>query len=178
MSEWIQVAGIVKETIVDGPGIRLTVYAQGCNHGCPGCHNPATHSFAGGERMPVENILQMLDANPLLDGITLSGGDPFEQARSFAFLARKVKEKGLHVMTYTGYTFEQLWDKRSRRPEWERLLRYTDLLVDGRFELSQRNGLLKFRGSENQRIIDVGQSIQTGKAVTAPGFDSRIPVTV
>lgn len=167
MSKWIRVAGIVKETIVDGPGIRMTVYAQGCNHGCSGCHNPATHSFTGGERMQVDEILRMLEANPLLDGITLSGGEPFEQAESFAFLAQKVKEKGLHVMTYTGYTFEQLWDKHSSRPEWEPLLRSSDLLVDGRFEPTKRNGLLKFRGSENQRILDVSQSLRTGKAVPA-----------
>ncbi|MDF2524364.1 MAG: nrdG, partial [Clostridiales bacterium] len=106
MSTQLRISGIIKESIVDGPGIRLVIFAQGCRHHCPGCHNPETHSFEGGQLITIAEILGMMKRNPLLDGITLSGGDPFEQAAEFAELARETRKAGLNVVTYTGYTYE------------------------------------------------------------------------
>ena len=110
MDATLRIAGIVKESIVDGPGIRLVIFAQGCKHNCPGCHNPETHSFEGGNLISVEEILEKVKKNPLLDGVTFSGGDPFEQGEAFSILGEKVKTLGLNVMTYTGYTYEEIID--------------------------------------------------------------------
>jgi len=159
----LRIAGIVKESIVDGPGIRLVVFAQGCKRRCPGCHNPQTHPFDGGKIININEILEMIDRNPLIDGITLSGGEPFEQAEAFAVLAEKVKEKGLNVMTYTGYTFEEIMKNLNTKAGWERLLKASDILVDGRFIQEERDLTLKFRGSKNQRIIDVKKSIENNR---------------
>lgn len=163
-------SGIVQDSIVDGPGLRLAVFAQGCPHLCPGCHNPQTHSSRGGQAWKVDTLMDMLRANPLLDGITLSGGEPFGQAEAMAELARMVKGQGLHVMTYTGYTYEQLLAGEGKRPGWEALLRYTDVLVDGPFRLAERSLELRFRGSRNQRLIDVPASRERRRVVAwVPG---------
>ncbi|NLM76233.1 MAG: anaerobic ribonucleoside-triphosphate reductase activating protein [Clostridiaceae bacterium] len=161
----IRIAGIINESIVDGPGIRMVVFAQGCRHKCPGCHNPETHSFDGGKLVAVSSILEQAKSNPLLDGITISGGEPFEQAESFAVLAKEAKNLGLNIMTYTGYTYEYIVKNSSKHRGWEELLDETDILVDGRFEIEKRNLLLKFRGSENQRIIDVKRSKAENRVV-------------
>jgi anaerobic ribonucleoside-triphosphate reductase activating protein len=158
MSTELRVAGIIKESIVDGPGIRMVVFSQGCKHNCPGCHNPETHSFEGGSLVSIDSILEQAKKNPLLDGITLSGGDPFEQAEALAELAGKAKMLGLNVITYTGYTYEYLLQHSTKRTEWAKLLGQTDILVDGRFDLQKKNALLKFRGSTNQRIIDLNRT--------------------
>ncbi|HOJ11763.1 MAG TPA: anaerobic ribonucleoside-triphosphate reductase activating protein [Clostridiales bacterium] len=165
MKSTLRLAGIVKESIVDGPGIRLVIFAQGCAHNCPGCQNPQTHSFDEGIVVNIDDILAMIKCNPLLDGITLSGGEPFEQAEAFAALAQKVKESGLNIMTYTGYTFEEILNQSDSRTGWKKLLEVSDILVDGRFEIGKKNILLKFRGSENQRIIDVKKTLKTNKIV-------------
>ena len=167
MDDKVRIAGIVKESIVDGPGLRLVVFAQGCRHNCPGCHNPETHSFDGGYIISIESILKCVRENPLLDGITLSGGEPFEQAGSFAELARLVKLMGLSVMTYSGYTYEEISAKAADRPDWKKLLDQTDILVDGRFELKNRSLELRFRGSTNQRIIDVVRTKSENRIVLA-----------
>lgn len=151
----IRIAGIIKESIVDGPGIRLVVFAQGCKHKCPGCHNPETHSFDGGTLVTVDSILEQAKENPLLDGITLSGGEPFEQAEAFVILAHEAKKLNLDIVTYTGYTYEYIQENASKHRGWDALLDETDILIDGRYEEDKRNLLLKFRGSENQRMIDV-----------------------
>lgn len=164
----IRIAGIIDESIVDGPGIRLVVFAQGCPHHCPGCHNPETHSFEGGELVSISEILKRMETNPLLDGITLSGGEPFAQAEGFALLAQSAKEKGFQVMTYTGYTYEELTAQSKKEPAWALLLEHTDLLVDGPFELAKRNLLLPFRGSDNQRIIDVQKALHTQSLSNLP----------
>ena len=167
MKNEIQMAGIIKESIVDGPGIRMVLFAQGCRHHCPGCHNPETHDFSGGTRYTIEEILAMVRKNPLLDGLTFSGGDPLEQAEAFAALAVEAKKLGLNIMTYTGYTLEYIQQNASQHPGWAELLWNTDILVDGRFELQKRNLLLKFRGSENQRIIDVKNTTSKREVVLA-----------
>lgn len=163
MSNQIRIAGIINESIVDGPGIRMVIFAQGCRHKCKGCHNPHTHSFEGGELIDIDKIINDIKKNSLLDGITLSGGDPFEQAEMFADLAKQVKKLGLNVVTYTGYTFEQLVEYSDERPGYKELLENTDILVDGPFILDQKNLLLKFRGSGNQRLIDPAKSKNSGK---------------
>ena len=163
MNPRIRIAGGVKESIVDGPGIRFVVFAQGCSHHCEGCHNPATHDLSGGHLVAIDTIIAEMKKNPLLDGITLSGGEPFLQSAGFSELARCAQAAGYHVMTYTGYTYETLTAKNDQ--EWLRLLKYTDLLVDGRFEVEQKSLLLKFRGSQNQRIIDVKKSLQKNHLV-------------
>jgi len=155
METYIRIAGIIKESIVDGPGIRMVVFAQGCKHNCPGCHNPDTHSFDGGTLVTVNSILEQARKNPILDGITFSGGEPFEQAEAFAVLAQEAKKLNLNIVTYTGYTYEYILENSSKFSGWEALINETDILVDGRYEEDKRNLLLKFRGSENQRIIDV-----------------------
>ena len=167
MNTTLRVAGIVNESIVDGPGIRLVVFGQGCKHNCPGCHNPETHSFEGGELMSVEDIIKLVIKNPLLDGVTFSGGDPFEQAEGFAVLGKRIKALGLNVMTYTGYTYEEISDGMKTKPEWRALLYTTDILVDGKFDLTKKSLLLKFRGSSNQRIIDVKKSLELNEKFLA-----------
>ena len=164
---WLRIAGIIRESIVDGPGIRYVVFAQGCRHNCEGCHNPETHSFEGGTLTEPDTLLQEIRRNPLLDGITLSGGEPFEQADGLGALAEEVAKLGLNVITYSGYTFEYIQEHMQEHEGWERLLKATDILIDGRFELKKKSLLLKFRGSSNQRIIDVGKSLEGGCVVEA-----------
>ncbi|HEX9060226.1 MAG TPA: anaerobic ribonucleoside-triphosphate reductase activating protein [Clostridia bacterium] len=165
MTEKIRVAGIVKESIVDGPGIRYVVFAQGCKHNCPGCHNPETHSFSCGDFVEIDDLICEMKQNPLLDGITLSGGEPFEQAEAFGELAIRAKECGYNVMTYTGYTYEYIKGNMNEINGWAKLLSGTDILVDGKFDIGKRSLLLKFRGSHNQRIIDVKRSIELNRII-------------
>ena len=158
----INVAGIIGESIVDGPGIRLTVFCQGCPHHCPGCQNPETWEFAERTRMRPEQILSMVKQNPLIRGVTLSGGEPFAQAAELAELAKLLRENGYEVAAYSGYTFEELLDGT---PEQRELLNNIDVLIDGPFLLAERTLEARFRGSRNQRIINVPQSLREGKAV-------------
>lgn len=157
----IRIADIVDDSIVDGPGFRLTVFAQGCPHHCPGCHNPQTHDFDGGREADTDRILKIAAENPLLGGITLSGGEPFCQPEGMAELAKGAKQLGLHVMAYSGWTFEELEKQERARV----LLESIDVLVDGRFRQEERSLRLAFRGSRNQRIIDVPASLEKGEAV-------------
>jgi anaerobic ribonucleoside-triphosphate reductase activating protein len=142
------------------------VFVQGCNFRCPGCHNSQLQTFDGGRTITVDEILDAIRDNPLLDGLTLSGGDPFTQAASCAVLAEEVRALGLSVFTYTGYTFEALW--RAEDPGWRRLIMATDVLVDGPFVRELRNIDLRFRGSSNQRLIDVGRTLAAGKIILLP----------
>lgn len=161
----IKVAGIVEESIVDGPGIRFVVFVQGCNHKCKGCHNSHTQDFSGGEYMSLESIIQKIIDNPLLDGVTLSGGEPFEQAETVSILAQGLKSLDYNVITYSGYTYEKIKEKALNYDSWLRLIENTDILIDGRFEIEKRNLKLNFRGSENQRIVDVKAS-EANKKIT------------
>jgi anaerobic ribonucleoside-triphosphate reductase activating protein len=164
--EVLNIGGIEPESIVDGPGFRYTVFVQGCDFRCPGCHNPRLQSFTGGRRLAVAEIIAEIRANPLLSGITLSGGDPFTQAGPCAALAEKVRTLGLSVMTYTGYRWEDLL--ANGRAGWRRLIEATDILVDGPFILAKKNIDLRFRGSANQRLIDVPRSLAAGRVVLLP----------
>ena len=163
----IKIAGIIKESIVDGPGIRLVVFTQGCVHNCIGCQNPETHSFSEGYYIEIDEILEMVKENPLLDGITLSGGDPFLQGTPCAILANRIKDMGLNTITYTGYTFEEILNEMEINKSWEDLLLATDILIDGKFDIDKKSMLLKFRGSSNQRIIDVKKSLENKRIIIA-----------
>ncbi len=169
-SEFIRLAGIVRESIVDGPGIRLVVFCQGCPHGCRECHNTVTHDFAGGYDCSVDRILQAVDENPLLDGVTFSGGEPACQPAGFLSLARGIKARGLDIIMYSGYTFEELQSMAENSQDLARLLQYVDILVDGRYEAEKRDLTLAFRGSTNQRVIDVKASLREGKVVDSEKF--------
>ena len=161
----IKLSGLVPESFVDGPGIRFTIFTQGCPHRCEGCHNPETHDFNSGRMADVDKIFDKIIENPLIKGVTFSGGEPFSQPEPLAYLATKLKNKGYHVMSYSGYTFEQLYDMSKENNHIRDLLENLDILVDGPFILSERSLELRFRGSKNQRIIDVHKSLDTGKAV-------------
>ena len=160
----MRIAGMIQDSIVDGPGFRFTLFTQGCPHDCEGCHNPETHDFGGGSEMSTDEIIRKLLSNPLTDGITFSGGEPFEQAGDCAVIAKAARDNGLNVWAYSGYTFEELIKKAEKQPEVMDLLKLTDVLVDGRFILAQRSLSLKWRGSANQRILDVPKSLAAGQA--------------
>lgn len=160
----LRIAGTVNDSIVDGEGIRFTVFTQGCPHHCEGCHNPQTHDFDGGEIIESDEIIEKIKKNPLLDGVTFSGGEPFCQAEALADMGRKIKALGLNIVTYTGYTFEELYENREKC-HWNELLAVTDILIDGKFILSKRDWNLKFRGSSNQRYIDCQKSLEESRAI-------------
>ena len=158
----LDLAGIVSDSIVDGPGIRTTVFCQGCPHHCEGCHNPETWEFGCGTPMEEERILEIVRSNPLCRGVTFSGGEPFAQAEGFARLAKLLKAHRYEVAAYSGYTFEQLL---RGTPAQRELLGCIDVLIDGPFLLEQRSLQLPFRGSRNQRILNVPDSLSRGEAV-------------
>lgn len=161
----LRLAGVIKESIVDGPGIRFVVFAQGCPHNCKGCHNPDTHDPNGGYETNTDNIINAIKENPMIMGVTLSGGEPFMQAHELAQLAKQAHRLGLNIMTYTGYTFEKLLEGFAEHPQWKELLEQTDILIDGPFILEQKSLMLRFKGSKNQRTIDVKKSLEKGEAV-------------
>ncbi len=162
----IRLAGIAYESLVNGPGLRRVFFSQGCSHNCKGCFNPSTHCDNGGELKNIDELLEDVRKNPMLKGITFSGGDPFEQASEFAYMAIKIKEIGLNIWCYTGYTFEYILDHKDEHSGWEQLLDNIDVLVDGKFEEDKEDTNLKYRGSGNQRIIDVRKSLEKGNVVT------------
>lgn len=163
----IRIAGVVRESIVDGPGLRFTVFCQGCPHHCEGCHNMATHDFSGGYDCEISRILEAIDENPLLDGVTFSGGEPMCQPEAFYNLAVQVKERGLNIVTYTGFTYEELITMGESNIGVKKLMGLTDILVDGRFVLEERDLTLPFRGSANQRLIDMNLTRELGKLTLA-----------
>jgi anaerobic ribonucleoside-triphosphate reductase activating protein len=161
----LRLFGEIKESIADGPGIRYTVFAQGCPHYCTGCHNPESHSFTDGYLVKEEKVIEEILKNPLLDGVTLSGGEPFMQAAELAIVAAAVKSKGLSVIVFSGYTFEELISLSGERKGYRALLENTDILIDGRFDITRKSMDLRFRGSSNQRSIDVQASLKSGTTV-------------
>lgn len=159
---FLRLAGVIKESIVDGFGIRYVIFTQGCPHKCKACHNPNTHDFDGGYLQDCAILLEEIKKNPLLKGVTFSGGEPFLQAKNLVFLAREIKNLGLDLTIYTGFVFEELLNQND---DVRLLLSLCDLLIDGRFELENRDLSLRFRGSSNQRLIDVCKSLKENKAV-------------
>ena len=159
----LRIAGTVNDSIVDGPGIRYVIFTQGCPHHCPGCHNPQTHDFAGGEDADTVKILNDIFRNPILSGVTFSGGEPFCQAEGLLPIAEAIKEKEKHLMIYTGYLLEQL--QKMDNPAVHKLLGLADVIVDGPFVMAEKNLTLSFRGSENQRVIDMVKTRAAGEVV-------------
>lgn len=167
----IRLSGPIQpDSIVDGEGIRTVIWTQGCSHNCEGCHNPGTHDFAGGYEVDLEDVLKEIDALEYQDGITLSGGDPFFQIKPCLAIAKYAKSKGLSVWAYTGFTFEQLLDMMKVNDDLRQFLSYIDILIDGKFDIKKKSLACKFRGSTNQRIIDVSQSLKNKKAVIASKY--------
>ena len=155
----VQIASLINDSIVDGPGLRYAIYVQGCHHRCKGCHNPQTQPFDGGTEMDTEAIWSEIEENPLLSGITFSGGDPVCQPLPLAEIAEKARKNGLSVWCYTGDVFEDIIKKND--DDVMALLRNVDVLVDGPFVLERRTLELPFRGSTNQRLIDVQASLES-----------------
>lgn len=158
-----RIYGTAEDSIVDGPGIRYVVFVQGCPHRCAGCHNPESHAFGGGRETTTEEIIAQMKANPLLDGLTLSGGEPMCQPEACAALAEAARAMGLNVWCYTGFTWEALMAEQD--PMRMKLLKSVNVLVDGPFVLAERSLELLYRGSRNQRLIDAAASMQAGQAV-------------
>lgn len=157
----LRILKIIEDTMVDGPGLRSSIYCAGCAHACPGCHNPQSWNFSAGEPMTTEQVMQRLLNNPF-DDVTFTGGDPMYQAHDFAVLARKIRQRtNKTIWCYTGFKFEQLLNM----PQPRELLELCDVLVDGEYKESERDISLRFRGSRNQRIIDVGASLKNNKVI-------------
>ncbi|MBD5626393.1 MAG: 4Fe-4S cluster-binding domain-containing protein [Desulfovibrio sp.] len=150
----LRLAGIVEDSIVDGPGLRLTIFTQGCPHGCPGCHNPETHPVNGGNYHSLDELVARYRENPLLSGVTFSGGEPFLQAQPLALLAARIHALGGTVITYTGYIFEELASLARKDAAVAALLDATDLLIDGPYIEALRSLDIAWRGSSNQRLLD------------------------
>ena len=163
----LMLAGVMDESIVDGPGIRYVVFVQGCPHRCEGCHNPQTHDFSGGQTADIPKILEEIDGDPMISGVTFSGGEPFCQAEQLCRLADEVKRRGKDLMIYSGYTYEELVDAAENDKGVKHLLETADRLVDGPFILSERDLELPFRGSRNQRYIDMKKTLRRGTVVLA-----------
>ncbi len=151
----IRLFGVVRESIVDGPNLRFVVFVQGCPHHCPGCHNPESHDPEGGFLSSTARVWKAAQQNPMIRGITFSGGEPFLWGKELAELGRAARSIGWDVMTYTGFTYEALLEKAKADEGVHKLLTVTNYLVDGPFIQAQRDLTLKFRGSRNQRILDV-----------------------
>ena len=158
----LRVFGIVEESVVDGDGLRFVLFLQGCKRACPGCQNKASWDLSGGKLMKIEEILEKID-DPLISGVTFSGGEPFLQAENLTVLAKKIKEKNLNIWCYTGNSYEEIIEQGDK-DEIE-LLNYIDVLVDGDFREDLMDLTLKFRGSRNQRIIDMVKTRESGKVI-------------
>ena len=158
------------DSVVDGEGIRAVIWTQGCPHHCKGCHNPETHSFNKGFLKDVDELINEIKALELQDGITFSGGDPMMQAKEYMVIAKACKEIGYNVWCYTGFLFEELLDDLDRRE----FLNYIDVLVDGKFELDKKSYAAKFRGSTNQRLINVKSSLKKNKAVIIRKYNVKV----
>lgn len=155
MDDILRIAGLVEESVVDGPGIRFVVFVQGCPHNCFECHNPQTHDPNGGYDLHIDQIIDKITKNPLIDGVTLSGGEPFCQPKALYSLAKKLKNLNYNILAYSGYTLDELLNIAKHNQDVKNLLSYVDTLIDGRFISSLKDYNLSFRGSSNQNIINM-----------------------
>ena len=159
MDKTIRLSGIAYESLVNGPGVRRVFFSQGCKHNCVGSFNPDTHDFNGGQLMNMDKLIEDVLINPIIKGITFSGGDPIEQADKFAYMAKAFKKVNLNIWCYTGYLFEELLEMSKEKVGIRELINNIDVLVDGKFEIKKKEEGLRFKGSTNQRIIDVKASL-------------------
>lgn len=160
----LRISGIIEESIVDGLGIRYVIFTQGCPHHCKGCQNPETHDFSGGKVVNIKKLIDEISENPLISGVTFSGGEPFCQVKPLLKIAKEVIKRGKNVWVFSGYTFEQLIGMGDDIKE---LLSLCDVLVDGKFVEEEKSLTLKFRGSKNQRLVDTKKSLNEGKVILA-----------
>lgn len=158
----LQLAGFKAESIVDGPGIRSTIFFQGCPHQCQGCHNPETHDPRGGLRISIEELVKMISKNTGISGITFSGGEPFAQASAAVALAGRIRSLGVNLVVYSGYTYEKLCELGQADSSISKLLEAAWLLIDGPYLESEQDLSLAFRGSRNQRVIDLKETLSEG----------------
>ncbi len=163
---YIRIAGIVDESIVDGPGIRYTIFTQGCPFRCKGCHNVQSQSLTGGLEVTLRCLYDEIKANPLIKGVTFSGGEPFIQTKPLTILSKILKEENYSLWSYTGYIYDKLLEDKDRFE----LLKFLDVVVDGPYVESKRSFDIDFRGSTNQRLIDVQRSLDENKVVLLEGF--------
>jgi len=160
----LRVAGFLDNTTVNGEGLRSAVFLSGCNHNCEGCHNKPMQDFNYGEDIDIKDIIDRIQSNmPLIRGVTFSGGEPFEQADKLSILAKDIKDMGLSLWSYTGYTFEEIINSGDKYKL--KLLKMLDVLIDGRFEKDLAQGAHKYTGSRNQRIINVKESVAAKKVI-------------
>ena len=167
MSENIRLAGIVGDSITDGVGLRMTIFTQGCPHKCKGCHNPETHDFNGGYEITPTDLIDKIDSSHIITGVTFSGGEPMCQAKALLPVAQHIKKRGLHLAIYSGFTYEQLL---TMGDDVMNLLKLTDVLVDGKFDITKKSMDLKFMGSTNQRPINIQESLKQNKIILAPSW--------
>ncbi len=163
----LRIAGAVQESIVDGPGIRYVIFTQGCPFHCKGCHNEQSWDLKGGLEVSLGVLYDEMASNPLVTGVTFSGGEPFIQPEPLTVFAKIAKSHGYSLWSYTGFTFDKLLQDPKRRA----LLELLDVVVDGPFVIEKKSLQLDFRGSSNQRIIDVPKSLHFGKVILAAGFN-------
>ena len=161
--EYIRLAADLQlDSIVDGPGLRAVLWTQGCGHHCKGCQNPQTWDFEGGGLVPIDIVKDALDELEYQTGLTISGGDPMFQPEACLEISKYAKSLGLNIWVYTGFTFEELLKMSKQKPVYLEFLQNIDVLVDGRFILEERDLSMLFRGSRNQRLIDVPKTIASG----------------
>ena len=164
-------SSIMRDSIVDGEGLRTVIWTQGCPRHCPGCHNPETIPCSGGKEFDVKEVIEALkDSN---DGITFSGGDPFLQAKACSMIAKELKSKGKSIWCYTGYLYEELLKLSLSKPEIMEFLKYIDVLIDGPFIMAKKSMECLFRGSTNQRVIDVPKSLKNSKTIEVSKYKNE-----
>lgn len=165
----IRLAGIIHDSLTNGEGLRRVFFSQGCDHNCKGCFNKHTHSFNGGKIFDVSKLVLNVVEDPLIKGVTFSGGDPFQQARPFMYMALYLRNRGINIWSYTGYNIEEILNSNDIFKK--QLLANIDVLVDGQYIEEYKVDGLKYRGSKNQRIIDVQKTLITGK-ITLLQYDN------
>ena len=171
MSDYVRIASVIDDSIVDGPGIRMTIFFQGCAHNCAGCFNPETWDFDKGHLCDIKKIYNAAMENPLLSGITLSGGDPIYQVSNALKLLELFENTNLDIICYTGFTIEELFEMEKNNKDLQAFLRKIDYLIDGKFDITKKDISLKFRGSSNQRIIDMKKTFKENKIITTDFSD-------
>ncbi|MBD5637249.1 anaerobic ribonucleoside-triphosphate reductase activating protein [Clostridium botulinum] len=165
-NKYLQVAGFLDNSLVNGVGLRSVIFVSGCKHNCEGCQNKEMQSFCYGDNISLKDILKRIESNmPLIRGVTFSGGEPLEHIEELRILAEKIKNLGLNIWCYTGYTFEYIKEEIKINTELKKLMELVDVLVDGKYDRSRKDGSLKYRGSSNQRIIDVKKSLNKSEIV-------------
>lgn len=185
-AEYIRLAAdLQSDSIVDGPGLRTVIWTQGCSHHCKGCQNPQTWDFNGGGLVKVDDVLEAIDELECQTGITFSGGDPMYQVEACNRIAEYCKDKGYNIWVYTGFTYEEVLKLAEKNPTYIDFLNKIDVLVDGRFILEERDLSLLFRGSRNQRLIDMPKTLESGKVVLLNEYEyneekffERVPMFV